>query len=60
MSMAWSRPTFETRTQALTSETCATAAHGYFDINLDVVWDTLQQSSPEPEIAIAAIAKARR
>ncbi len=22
-------------------------AHGYFDINLDVVWDTLQQALPE-------------
>jgi uncharacterized protein with HEPN domain len=22
-------------------------AHGYFEINLDVVWDTLQQSLPE-------------
>jgi len=22
-------------------------AHGYFEINLDVVWDTVQQSLPE-------------
>jgi uncharacterized protein with HEPN domain len=22
-------------------------AHGYFEINLDIVWDTLQQSLPE-------------
>jgi uncharacterized protein with HEPN domain len=21
-------------------------AHGYFDINLDIVWDTIQQSIP--------------
>jgi uncharacterized protein with HEPN domain len=24
-------------------------AHGYFDINLDIVWDTIQQSLPELE-----------
>jgi uncharacterized protein with HEPN domain len=24
-------------------------AHGYFEINLDIVWETLQQSLPELE-----------
>jgi uncharacterized protein with HEPN domain len=32
-------------------------AHGYFDINLDVVWDTVQVSLSELEIALASIAR---
>ena len=30
-------------------------AHGYFDINLDLVWDTLHGSLPELEEKIARI-----
>lgn len=30
-------------------------AHGYFDINLDVVWDTVQLALPALQIQIAAI-----
>ena len=31
-------------------------AHGYFDINLDVVWDTLQTALPELQKKLSAIA----
>jgi uncharacterized protein with HEPN domain len=31
-------------------------AHGYFDINLDIVWDTIHQSLPELEDKLARIA----
>ena len=30
-------------------------AHGYFDINLDVVWDTVQASLPELERQLATL-----
>jgi uncharacterized protein with HEPN domain len=30
-------------------------AHGYFDINLDIVWDTLNSSLPDLEEKIARI-----
>ena len=30
-------------------------AHGYFDLNLDVVWDTVQQALPKLERQILAI-----
>lgn len=30
-------------------------AHGYFDINLDIVWDTIQQSPPDLERQIQKI-----
>jgi len=30
-------------------------AHGYFDINLDVVWDTLQTALPELRRQLLAI-----
>ena len=35
--------------------------HGYFDINLDVVWETVQQALPEllPHLAAAQIARRR-
>jgi uncharacterized protein with HEPN domain len=33
-------------------------AHGYFDINLDVVWDTVQSSLPELGRQIAVIRRA--
>jgi uncharacterized protein with HEPN domain len=33
-------------------------AHGYFDINLDVVWDTVQQSLPALENDLQAILSA--
>jgi uncharacterized protein with HEPN domain len=40
-------------------------AHGYFDINLDVVWDTLQTALPEllklmPGLHLAAAELARK
>ena len=35
-------------------------AHGYFDINLDVVWDTIQQSLPELEREIVDLQQALR
>ena len=30
-------------------------AHGYFEINLDIVWDTIQQSLPDIERKILDI-----
>ena len=30
-------------------------AHGYFDINLDIVWDTVQTSLPDLERELAVI-----
>ena len=30
-------------------------AHGYFDINLDIVWDTVQKSLPDLERDLAVI-----
>lgn len=30
-------------------------AHGYFDVNLDLVWDTVQQSLPDLEAKLAAL-----
>ena len=30
-------------------------AHGYFDINLDVVWDTVQTALPELKSQLAAL-----
>jgi uncharacterized protein with HEPN domain len=30
-------------------------AHGYFDINLDIVWDTVQKSLPDLECELAVI-----
>jgi uncharacterized protein with HEPN domain len=30
-------------------------AHGYFEINLDIVWDTIQQSLPDIERKIREI-----
>jgi len=30
-------------------------AHGYFDINLDIVWDTVQKSLPDLERELAVI-----
>ena len=35
-------------------------AHGYFDINLDVVWDTIQHSLPELEREIVGLQQAIR
>lgn len=32
-------------------------AHGYFEINLDIVWDTVQQSLPELERQLLRIAQ---
>jgi uncharacterized protein with HEPN domain len=32
-------------------------AHGYFEINLDIVWETLQQSLPELELQILQLLK---
>jgi uncharacterized protein with HEPN domain len=34
-------------------------AHGYFDINLDIVWDTVQQSIPSLEQQIQRIRERR-
>ena len=33
-------------------------AHGYFDINLDVVWDTVQTALPELKSQLAALPSA--
>ena len=33
-------------------------AHGYFEINLDMVWDTVQDSLPELEQQILSILNA--
>jgi uncharacterized protein with HEPN domain len=30
-------------------------AHGYFDINLDIIWDTVQTSLPDLERELAVI-----
>jgi uncharacterized protein with HEPN domain len=30
-------------------------AHGYFDINLDIVWDTVQTALPQLAVQLAAI-----
>lgn len=35
-------------------------AHGYFDINLDVVWDTVQTALPRLLSALPAVAQAAR
>lgn len=32
-------------------------AHGYFDINLDIVWETVQKSLPELEHQLASAAR---
>ena len=32
-------------------------AHGYFEINMDIVWDTVQDAFPELERQIAALEK---
>jgi len=32
-------------------------AHGYFEINMDIVWDTVQDAFPDLERKIAAIGK---
>ena len=32
-------------------------AHGYFDINLDVVWDTVKQALPDLEAQLRQIQK---
>lgn len=34
-------------------------AHGYFDINLNVVWDTLQSALPDLQTKLAAISPDR-
>jgi len=33
-------------------------AHGYFDINLDIVWETVQQALPELERRLRKIQQA--
>ena len=33
-------------------------AHGYFDINLDIVWETVQQALPELESRLRKIQQA--
>ena len=35
-------------------------AHGYFEINLDMVWDTVQDSLPELEQQILSILNASK
>lgn len=32
-------------------------AHGYFDINLDIVWDTVKQALPELEGQLRQVQK---
>ncbi len=32
-------------------------AHGYFDINLDVVWDTVQTALPELAAQISGVVR---
>ncbi len=35
----------------------AALAHGYFDINLDIVWDTVKQALPELERQLRQVQK---